>query len=265
MKNILVPVGNTEKAVSTLQYAVDFANAVNANIFVMRAYTLLPRAGAISNVDNVMQRSAKDELEAVVRKVDQKEVDIKVVTYKGDVLDGVRGFEKQYDIDLIIVRPCCTDNRSEVYLGSTSGSIVKQTETPVLVVPTDQVFSPAKTMLAAFKSGRLKKKKSKIAVLKEFKDHFGTAVKLLLVKTPGYEEKDLKISGALMEISSSVTITENATTYQAVLEHFQSTQPDILCVFRRKRGFFEKLWESNAVLKKDFYATIPLLVLKGEI
>ncbi len=264
MKNILVPIGNTDTATNTLQYAIDLAAAFEARVYLMHAYTLLPRAGAISNVEGVMQRTSQQTLDALVEQVDSKAVPIKVVTYKGDVIDGIKDFEKEFDIDLIVVNPRSTDIREEVFLGSTSGSIVKNTHSSVLVVPDGYSFRPVKSILAAFKSGKIKKEKHKVEVLKDFIRTFQTEVKLLLVKTPGYEEDDLKISAGLMDISRNVTITENATTYQAVLEHFQSVQPDMLCVFRRKRGFFQKLWESNAILKKDFYTTIPLLVLKGE-
>jgi hypothetical protein len=84
---------------------------------------------------------------------------------------------------------------------------------------------------------------------------------LLFVKTPGYTDDDLKINTALMDISTQLTLTQNSTTYLGVLEHFQSQHPDLLCVFRRKRGFFKKLWEKNTISKSEFYAVIPVLVL----
>jgi len=37
----------------------------------------------------------------------------------------------------------------------------------------------------------------------------------------------------------------------------------MLCVVRRKRGFFTKKWEKNVILKKDFTSLIPVLVLPG--
>ena len=64
-----------------------------------------------------------------------------------------------------------------------------------------------------------------------------------------------------MDLCSQLTVTEHATTYLGVLEHFQSSNPDLLCVFRRKRGFFKNLWEKNAVLKSEFSVRIPVLVL----
>ena len=86
-------------------------------------------------------------------------------------------------------------------------------------------------------------------------------INLLLVKTPGYSEDDLKINTALLDLSKNLTITENQTTYLGVLEHLNAKHPDLLCVFRRKRGFFKKLWEKSTILKSEFFAPIPVLVL----
>jgi hypothetical protein len=38
----------------------------------------------------------------------------------------------------------------------------------------------------------------------------------------------------------------------------------MLVAFKRERGFFEKLWETDIIFKKDFYCTVPLLVLKNK-
>ena len=68
----------------------------------------------------------------------------------------------------------------------------------------------------------------------------------------------------LEKLQATLTVTENATTFQGVLEHIKTHNPDMLCVFRRKRGFFKKLWEKNTILKKEFHCNIPLLVLAGK-
>ena len=96
-------------------------------------------------------------------------------------------------------------------------------------------------------------------------DTFKPTSNLLMVKTPNYTDDDLVLNDGLKKYQDNLTITENATTFQGVLEHFQSHNPDLLCVFRRKRGFFQKLWESNTVLKKEFHCSIPVLVLRGKL
>ena len=75
--------------------------------------------------------------------------------------------------------------------------------------------------------------------LYDFITKFKTTVNLLLVKTPEYKEEDLILDNALKTIQNTLTISENSTIFQGVLEHFRSNNPDLLCVFRRKRGFFK--------------------------
>ena len=150
--------------------------------------------------------------------------------------------------------------RKSYYLGYTSGKIIKRTNIPTLIVPKGTTLTPLRQILTAFKSGVLKRSRI-LNPLIDIKKKFGAEVNLLLVKTPGYTDDDLKIDTALMDISTRLTITENPTTYLGVLEHFQAHHPDLLCVFRRKRGFFNKLWEKDTILKSEFYSPIPVLVL----
>jgi len=101
-------------------------------------------------------------------------------------------------------------------------------------------------------------------------EHAGTVVKrtqipvlIVPVKTATFKEEDAIINPTLQALINFEKTTENSTLFQAVLEHLNENEPDIVCVFRRKQGFFEKLWDDNTVKKIDFESRIPLLVLKG--
>lgn len=262
MQNILVPIGSTENALNTLQYAVDFAESVSANLFVFRAYSSLSKAGTMVSVDAIIERETNLYLKTLVNAVNRKNVDIKLIAAKGSVVDSVLAIDEELGIDLVIVGARSNSIKEEVFLGKTAGSIVKQTEVPVLTVPDAYTFSPISNILMAFKSGVIKSKTA-LNPLQVIVKKFKSQVNLLLVKTPEYTEEDLVISDKLKALQSTLTVTENQTTFQGVLEHFQTHQPDMLCVFRRKRGFFQKLWEKNTILKEEFHTSVPLLILKA--
>lgn len=262
MKHILVPIGSSENALNTLQYAIDFAAETSAKVFVFRAYKSISVTGTMMKIDEFMDRETKLYLRSIVNSVDTKDVEIKIAAAKGEVVESIRAIDSELGIDLIVTEPKSNSIKDEVFLGSTSGSIVKQTQIPVLVVPEGYKFKPYTIALTAFKSGILNRE-GMLTPLQEIKRVFNTKVNLLLVKTPDYSEEDLVLDDALKAIQDKLTTTENVTTFQGVLEHFQSNNPDLLCVFRRKRGFFQKLWQTNTVLKSEFHTTIPLLVLCG--
>ena len=118
-------------------------------------------------------------------------------------------------------------------------------------------------MLLAFKTGEVKAS-STLDPLIKIQDQFESKLKLLLVKVPGFANRNHQLNDELLQRSNKLIYSENATVYQGVLEHFQANQPDFLVAFKRERGFFEKLWEPDLIYKKDFYCTVPLLVLKNK-
>ena len=263
MKNILVPVGSSKNAVSHLQYTIDFAKAFGAKVYVVQVYNVYTKAGTIINIDHILERESKDFLNGLVSKIETRGVEVITRTFKGNLIDTLDLLTKAAKIDLILVEPKTNSVKEEVFLGKTSGKIIKQMDVPAaLIVPEDYVFKPVKSILMAVKSAIIRKE-DVLNPLKSIKDNFNSTVNLLLVKTPYHNEGDFDVNEELSSLITNTLHTENATTFQGVLEHYRSNNPDMLCVVRRKRGFFTKKWEKNEILKKDFSSSIPVLVLSG--
>ncbi|NCT09661.1 MAG: universal stress protein [Flavobacteriia bacterium] len=263
MHHILVPIGSTESAHNNLQYAIDFAAEIKAKLFVFRAYSSYAKAGTMINIDSIIERETNLYIKTLLNTVDTKNVDVKIISAKGNVIESVLSIDEEIGIDLIILGAKSNSIRQEIFLGKTAGSLVKQTDLPMLAIPEGYKFIPIKNILMAFKSGIVKKRAS-LKPLEFMIEKFESKLDVLLVKTPNYTEEDLQLDKTVDKLKSSLTITENATTFQGVLEHINSYNPDLLCVFRRKRGFFKKLWEKSTILKSEFYTNVPLLIIKGK-
>ncbi|GAA4892477.1 hypothetical protein GCM10023311_16210 [Flaviramulus aquimarinus] len=262
MKNILVPVGASKNGLSHLQYAVDFAEAFKAKLFIVQIYNVYTKAGTMIKVDHIIERESKAFLDDLVSKIDTKGVEVIIKTLKGKLIDTLELACEKGDVDLVLIEPRTNSIKHEVYLGKTSGKIIKQMDVPALIVPEGYTFKKPATILMAIKSAIIKKAHV-LKPLQSIKDKFKATVDLLLVKTPYHNQGDFDVNDELKAVVAQVVKTENATTFQGVLEHIQSHNPDMLCVVRRKRGFFAKKWEKNTILKKDFYSSIPVLVLSG--
>jgi nucleotide-binding universal stress UspA family protein len=263
MKSILVPVGSSKNAESHLQYAIDFARAFGAKVYVVQIYNVYTKAGTMIKVDHILERESLSFLNSHIAKIDTKGVKVVVKTFKGKLIDTLELACEALNVDLILLEPRTNSIKDEVYLGKTSGKIIKQTNIPALIVPEGYAYRPIIYILVALKSAIIKKKEA-LRPLKDIKEQYKSIVNLLLVKTTFYNEGDFDVNEELAAMITKTTNSENATTFQGVLEHHQANKPDLLCVVRRKRGFFTKLWESNTILKKDFHSsTLPVLVLSG--
>lgn len=262
MKNILVPIGSSGNASNTLQYAIDFALAMKAEIFVTQVYESTRVAGSLKNMSALLEEETKKEVMQVLEKVDKKGVKVSIVSLKGKVVDSIELISEELNIDLIISSAKSMSNDETLYLGKVPGSIVKDTEIPVLIIPSQYRFKAISKILMAIRSGKLKSP-TKLNPVKSIISIFNSKVDLIQVITPKSTEDDVEVNAELKELATTFKTTENATIFQGVLEHLHQTDPDLLCVMRRKRGFFSKLWEKDTVKKYNFESRIPLLVLKG--
>ncbi len=264
MKNILVPFGLSENSISIslLQYAIDLAKELGGTIYAVEVFKQLPRSGSLPSVNKTLKEITSSSIQEKLHGLDTKGVEVIALPLEGDLLEAIPKFNLEHSIDLIVLGAEKGDLNDPHFLGETSGSLVKKTEIPVLIVPANYVMKPIKKVLMAVKSGIVKKKNA-LAPIKEILSTFGAKINLLQVKTTNFLPEDYKLDKDLDEIASSYKSSENATIFQGVLEHLNENHPDLICVFRRKRGFFAKLWEENTVLKKDFESRLPLLVLRG--
>lgn len=263
MKNILVPVGTTANAITNLKYAIHLASMNAATVYLINLYKEFSKVGGLTKVNQFMIEDSEELLNQVLAEVDKKGVNVISKSIKGDPFEGIARISEQLKIDLIILSPQSIEIADEIYLGNITGKIVKQTDIPILIIPKNYIFRKIENILLAFKQAKLENGDD-LKPLTDLANNFSAKISLLYVKTPEVAMDHDPIAPELLALNRQVTITENATVFQGILEHFQSHHPDMLCVFRRKRGFFEKLWEKNTILKRDFHTSKPLLVLKGQ-
>ena len=263
MQNILVPIGISKNAKSNLKFAIKLANSFGSSIYAIDTYL---STSSLTSISNVSLRLAKEKIERIrilINQVKPKASNIKIVESELDLIGAIKKLDQNIGIDLIITASLNNEINNEVFLGPIAGSLIKRLDIPVLVAPLNKGFKPPKKMLLAFKTGEVKDVSTLNAMI-EFQDKFKAKLKLLLVKVPGFINRNHSLDDILMKRSENLIYSENETVYKGVLEYFQVFKPDILVTFKRERGFFEKLWESDIIYKKDFYCKVPLLVLKNK-
>lgn len=252
MKTFLVPIRSLRKKKATLLYAIDFAKTVGAEMI----YGI--------QLDEIKE---EDHLEDIMVHAKKQNIAINFRFFEGDTIDYIKEFCQDYFVDLIIASANTPKTSDTKYLDNLSGSIVKKTDMPVLLIPENFEHKGVNTILTAIKSGLIDQSDS-LKPLEHTLLETKSEMTLLQVKTPSYLPEDLMFDKDLAILTSKYYSSENATLFQGVLEYMHVVNPDLICVFRRKRGFFEKLWNDvtldHTVNKADFESRVPLLVLKGE-
>jgi len=259
MNTILVPVGSPRKALNTLQYAIDLVEGSQTKIYLVKAYGVTKVAGSLKNMDDFLEAEANRDLENVVNHVDKKGIEIISKSVGGNAKEIIKRVAKQLEIDLIITG---SKSDNKVFIGKTPGYLIKNTELPVLFVPRNYPFKKIDTILMAIKSGVISRIDLLFPLNKILELH-KSKLELLRVITPDSTDEDSHLDDALNKLQPNYSTSQNDTIYGGVKENIDKISPDLICVIRRKRGFFKRLWEKDKVYKKDFESNLPLLVLKG--
>jgi len=95
MNHILVPIGSNENASNTLQYAIDFAKELSAEVFVFRAYKVLSKAGTLINVNDILERETNLYLKSIISNVDTKGVSVKMISVKGGTIESIHSVKQR--------------------------------------------------------------------------------------------------------------------------------------------------------------------------
>ena len=263
MKNLLVPIGSSGNGPNTLQYAIDLAQKLNAKVYVAQVYESTRVAGSLKNLDAVLEEDSTNELLNILSQVDQKDVALASVSIKGNVIDSIEALAQYIKADLIVSSAKPLSKDETLFLGKVAGRLVKDTNIPVLIVPSQYRYKDFTKVLMALKVCNGQSDAS-LQPLKSIMDGYpNSELNLIHVITPESAEDDTEISAQLKEMATTFKTSENATVFQGVLEHLHITEPDLLCVMRRKRGFFSRLLQEDVVKKADFESRLPLLILKG--
>jgi hypothetical protein len=186
-------------------------------------------------------------------------VDYKII--RGDLLDNLKKTLQSQNADLVVMGCQGTGENEGTYLGSSAGALVKTTDIPVLFVPRGFRFNGIDKVVFAAKNTFVRYMGPLEPIIKinqVFKPH----VQLLHMG----EQPDPvpEQSFSILQVINDITRYGNDNFNESINEYLTQHHADLLCVIRRKRGFFEKLLGPSRTPSTKFKVDIPVLVLIGE-
>lgn len=247
MKKILVPIDFSEHAEYALKVAAQIAKKNNGEIFLLHMLEL-PNSGsdaissshdipelmlfknaAIRRMDNTMEASYLEGLK--VTKIIQFEM----------AFDGIIKNGENHNVDLIVMGSHGARGFQEMFIGSNTEKVVRNSNVPVLVIKKEEPnFSAEKFVFASDFSDEIKKPFEKVAA---FANKFDSQVHLVTINTPN-NFKSTRVAEKIMEDFVNETSAKNVTTHvyndinveKGILHFAKSIDADIIgmCTHGRK-------------------------------
>lgn len=157
MKKILVPTDFSEQAESALKVAAQFAKKHNSEIYILHMLELPTQLidPATSGSGNQIPESiyfmklAHKRFEEVLSKDYLNGIKVYEAVQFQEAFDGIMEFTKDNNVDMVVMGSHGASGMKEVFIGSNTEKVVRNSDIPVLVIKDDIMVSDVKNMVYA--------------------------------------------------------------------------------------------------------------------
>ncbi|HSU49576.1 MAG TPA: universal stress protein [Segetibacter sp.] len=279
MKTILVPTDFSETANNAASYAIKLASDILANKIVFyNAFQPPPvitenTLPAMPIVDiETMKEISEQGMSAFLEKIKTEcppEIELKKKTGFSVLLEDIGEICKEEAADLIVMGITGTSKIEEVLIGSTALSVVKHTQVPVIVVPSNAQYHPIKNVMLASDL----KNVTETTPVHLIKNLLNATKASLFVVNVYDDEKDITADKTAQQESLLKLLQdynpriefENNDNFIAGINHFVETNNiDIIITIPKKHKFFEGLFTERHTKKLAFHSHVPLMFIHSE-
>ena len=191
INKILVPTDFSEQAENALRAAADIARKQNSEIYLLHMLDLPlqlidgPMTGAKSDLPEAIffMKLAHQKFEKIMNADYLKGITVHEAAEFNGAFEGIMDYAKKYNADLIVMGSHGTDGLHEIFIGSNTEKVVRNSEIPVMAIKTRHTNFAVDNFIYAldFKAENHNAFRQAIAFAKTNK----TTLHTLYVNTPG--------------------------------------------------------------------------------
>jgi len=188
MKKILIPTDFSKYADEAIEVGAQIAKENDCEIILIHMLELPGQMNdAITGATSIpeimlFKRKAEETLKSIKNRPYLAGLKITEVVRLDGAYQGINNYIKQHSMDLIIMGSHGATGINEIIIGSNTEKVVRQSETPVLVIKNKiDDFKVKKIVFASDFSKDIKKPFQKLL---DFNKLFGSKLKLVMICTP---------------------------------------------------------------------------------
>lgn len=284
MKQLLVPTDFSKAAENAIDFAVQSAKVLPAEITVLHSFETGDSAyadyvGVNIEFNRSMISDANEKLDALKKRIEKTHgIVVNTMVSTDSLLDTVTKFGSEHKIDLVVMGTLGASGLKEKLWGSRTSALIGKTTIPVMVIPNEYKWKkPAKMLLATnqfedkptvlnyvFEMAGLYMATMQIAV---FTDEDDDKAQVFLDNQKKIEEYKTFLKTTYREDAIS-SVHLSGENFDETLQGFiKENDVDILVMVTYQGSFWSRLFNPSKTKRMSFHTTIPLLAIpagKGE-
>ncbi|TBW26402.1 universal stress protein [Gramella sp. KN1008] len=277
-KKILIPTNFSKHAWNALIYGMSMYKTQPCRFFLFNSFSARSLLGENISLMKEGEGSAKEKSEHNLDKLlkglsfrkENPGHQFEIISHQGSLTEGVQEAVDTHGIDLILMGAAGESAPINSAYDNTISKVIEKIENcPVLVVPEKIQLSGDMEREIVFPTNlRNGFKLRELTSLIDISRFLNAGIRVVYIDTDnkGMTEEQLAqkenlstlLSGS--EFSFHKLTKTNVTT--GVHLFIESRESDLLALYKRRQGFFQKLFSQTVVEEVDFNIRVPILILK---
>ncbi len=273
MKKILVPTDFSRTAHNAINYAAEFALAIQAKLMLFHVYhkPAVPAEAIISVSEHEIGQERKKKLRIIQKNLQTKYGNKMMVEYAsihGVPIKGIVTFAEENKVDFIIMGMEGVGYFTERLVGSISTAVIKKSICPVLIINKHTRFRKISRIVLACNYSAIKNT-SVFEPIIDLVLSFQAQIHVLNI-VPEEQEllysvnktvESFKVSHLLKDVEHSFDFTKNDDVIDGINDFAEEHKMDMIVMVAQKHTLFQNLLHESNTKRMAFHARVPLLIL----
>ena len=274
MNKILVTTDFSEVSENAVKYAIELANSFSASLVLLHV-NQIPISnnefGIIAYDIHTMKEESMKSLKEFSEKIKKQNPQIsEVQCYSeiGNPSDVILGFTKNKNIDLLVMgNNGHGSNLKKNLIGSTSVSVSKEIEIPLIIVPPNVKYKKIKNLAYASDYDEDIEKSTSIIKVRNLNKIFNSILNVLHIIPENHllnEEESYVDNYVETKLATSdhktYIITENKVS-EGIINFINNYEIDMIIVEPKKHSLFHALFHASVTNDLAFLSPVPILTI----
>ena len=281
LKKIIVPTDFSACANNAVEYAVQSAKILPAEVIVLHSFDVkgdlyTDYMGVNKEFNQIQLNEALKNLEMLKISIKEKTgMDITTVFSKKPLQKALRDAAEVDDISLVIMGSTGAHGIKRMFFGSNTSSTLGNSKVPVMVIPCNYHWKKPEKIV--FATNRFEKEKFILDFLFEMADLFMAQIEVVVFSEEENKESLIyaEDSRNLFEYGSMISKKYSEKTLsavhlagkdfkQSISDYIDENDIDILAMVKYERGFWEDLFHTSLTKSMSYHTKIALLAIPAK-
>jgi nucleotide-binding universal stress UspA family protein len=278
MKTILVPTDFSELSTHALDFAVQLAKPLKANIQLIHLEEVPlgdlslhlsgEASGSTVSQDTLYNaqlfRSNKRRLEALKEGYQSKEVQITAFQHGGGFLQGIQSYISSNEVDLVVIGTTGEESMQEFFTGNHTEQLIEHLSVPIISLQ-DQQFHPIEDIVLGLDIEDEKYTKKAFMKIRAICEALGSTLHIIDVTKSKDDEKMMQLLNKIAKIAGltnyMVDVIEDKSPKEALLDYAEANGAGLIVILSEAKGGLSRFIQHSFATRLTKKSAIPVLTI----